>query len=168
MRHTRLPITVTARCKAWTVFARSNIGIVGSNPTRGINVCARLFCVCVVLRAGSRLATGWSPVQGVLSTVYRIKKLKKRPRSNKRMMRHRIDQAEIALDTKDISSARLPTQIMTYPQGCFRQKTRITLFISYKRFTIRLSAYLMSIWLPVCHSIFVCVYPSIFPSKWKV
>jgi hypothetical protein len=29
------------------VFARSNVGIVGSNPTRGIDVCLRLFCVCV-------------------------------------------------------------------------------------------------------------------------
>jgi hypothetical protein len=42
-----------------------------------------LFCVCVVLCVGSGLATGWSPVQGVLPTVYRIKKLKKWPRSNK-------------------------------------------------------------------------------------
>jgi hypothetical protein len=25
--------------------ARSNTGIVGSNPTRGMDVCARLFCV---------------------------------------------------------------------------------------------------------------------------
>jgi hypothetical protein len=44
-----------------------------------MSVC--LFCVCVVLCAGSGLATGWSPVQGVLPTMYRIKKLKKRPRS---------------------------------------------------------------------------------------
>jgi hypothetical protein len=28
---------------------------------------------------GSGLATGWSPVQGVLPTVYKIKKLKKSP-----------------------------------------------------------------------------------------
>jgi hypothetical protein len=27
-------------------------------------LCVRLFCVCVVLCAGSGLATGWSPVQG--------------------------------------------------------------------------------------------------------
>jgi hypothetical protein len=33
------PITVAARCKAWTVFARSNAGVVGSNPTQGIDVC---------------------------------------------------------------------------------------------------------------------------------
>jgi hypothetical protein len=36
----------------------------------------RLFCVCVVLCVGSGLATGWSTVQRVLPTVYRIKKLK--------------------------------------------------------------------------------------------
>jgi hypothetical protein len=41
-------------------------------------VCYDVLCV------GSGLATGWSFVQGVLPTVYRIKKLKKRPRSNKR------------------------------------------------------------------------------------
>jgi hypothetical protein len=66
------------------VFARSNAGIVDSNPTQGMDVYVRLFCVCIVLCVGSGLATGWSPVQGVLPTVYRIKKLKKRPRSNKR------------------------------------------------------------------------------------
>jgi hypothetical protein len=31
------------RSKAWTVFVRSNSGIVGSNPTRGMDVCVRLF-----------------------------------------------------------------------------------------------------------------------------
>jgi hypothetical protein len=36
----------------------------------------RLLCVCVVLCVGSGLETGWSSVQGVLPTVYRIKKLK--------------------------------------------------------------------------------------------
>jgi hypothetical protein len=43
----------------------------------------RLFCVCVVLCVGSDLATGWSHVQGVLSTVYRIKKVKKRPKAKR-------------------------------------------------------------------------------------
>jgi hypothetical protein len=43
-----------------------------------------LFCICVVLCAGRGLATGWSPVQGFLPAVYRIKKLTKWPRSNKR------------------------------------------------------------------------------------
>jgi hypothetical protein len=71
--------------------ALSNAGIVGSNHTQGMDVCVRLFCVCIVMSVGSGLATGWSPVQGVLPTVYRIKKLKKRPRSNKRTVEPQID-----------------------------------------------------------------------------
>jgi hypothetical protein len=66
------------------LFAPSNTGIVGSNPTQGMDVCVRLFFVCVVLCVGSGLATGWHLVQGVLPTVYRIKKLKNRPGSNER------------------------------------------------------------------------------------
>jgi hypothetical protein len=65
------PITVAARSKAWTVFARSDAGIVGSNPTQDMDVwCVmRLFCVCVVLYLGSGIATGWSLVQVVLPSV---------------------------------------------------------------------------------------------------
>jgi hypothetical protein len=69
------PITVAAGSKAWTLFARSNAGIVGSNRTQGMDVCVRLFCVCVVLCVGSGLATGWSPVQ-VLPTVYGLRNWK--------------------------------------------------------------------------------------------
>jgi hypothetical protein len=43
------PITVTARPKAWTVFERSNTGIVGSKPVWKMDVCVRLLCVCAVL-----------------------------------------------------------------------------------------------------------------------
>jgi hypothetical protein len=68
-----LPITMAARSKAWTVFARSNTGVVGWNPIRSMDVCVRLFCIYV----GSGLATGWSPVQGILPTVYNVRKLKK-------------------------------------------------------------------------------------------
>jgi hypothetical protein len=39
-----VPVRVAARSKAWTVFAPSNAGIVGSNPTQSMDV-----CVCVVL-----------------------------------------------------------------------------------------------------------------------
>jgi hypothetical protein len=42
----RMPITVAARSKPWTAFGHSNAGIVCSNPTRGMDVCVRLFCVC--------------------------------------------------------------------------------------------------------------------------
>jgi hypothetical protein len=66
-------ITLATRSKAWTVFALSNTGIVGSNPTQGMDVCVRLFCVCV--RSG--LGTGWSPVQGVLPTVLGLRNLSK-------------------------------------------------------------------------------------------
>jgi hypothetical protein len=71
-----LPITVAPQSKAWTVFARSNTGIVGSNPTQGMDHCVSLFCVCVLLCVGSGLATGSSVVQGVLPTVYRLRNRK--------------------------------------------------------------------------------------------
>jgi hypothetical protein len=41
-----LPITVAAWSKAWTVFARSNAGFMGSIPTQSIDVCVRLFSLC--------------------------------------------------------------------------------------------------------------------------
>jgi hypothetical protein len=55
------PVTVAAPFKAWTEFARSHTGIVGSNPTQSMDVHVRLFCVCVVLCVGSGLAKDWSP-----------------------------------------------------------------------------------------------------------
>jgi hypothetical protein len=57
--------TVAAQYEAWTVFDRSNAGTVGSDPTKGMDVCVGLFCVCVILC----VASGWSPVQGVLPTL---------------------------------------------------------------------------------------------------
>jgi hypothetical protein len=38
-------LSLVSRSKAWTVFTRSNAGIVGSNPTQGMDVSVRLFCV---------------------------------------------------------------------------------------------------------------------------
>jgi hypothetical protein len=45
------PITVAEWSKAWTVLARLDAGIVGFNPTRGMDVYVyvRLFYVCAVL-----------------------------------------------------------------------------------------------------------------------
>jgi hypothetical protein len=40
-----MPIPLATLSKAWIIFARSNAWIVGSNPTRGMDVCVRLFCV---------------------------------------------------------------------------------------------------------------------------
>jgi hypothetical protein len=82
-------ITLALQSNAWTVFALSKSGVVGSNTTQGMDVCMRLFCVCFVLCVGSGLMTCWSPVQGVLSTSYRIRELKKRQGSDKRSVEHR-------------------------------------------------------------------------------
>jgi hypothetical protein len=41
-------------------------------------------CCCVILCAGSGLSTGWSPVQGVIPTAYKIKKLRKGDRTQQR------------------------------------------------------------------------------------
>jgi hypothetical protein len=76
----RKPITVAARSKAWTISFRSNTGIVGSSPARGMGVCVYLFSICVLLCVGSSLTMGWFPIRGVLPTVYTIKKLKTLPR----------------------------------------------------------------------------------------
>jgi hypothetical protein len=59
-----------------------------SHSRHGCLYCVRLFRVCVILCVGRGLATGWSRVQGVLPSVYRIKKLKKRPRLNKGLQSH--------------------------------------------------------------------------------
>jgi hypothetical protein len=40
------PVSVLERSKASTVFGRSNIGITGSNPARGMDVCLRLSVLC--------------------------------------------------------------------------------------------------------------------------
>jgi hypothetical protein len=58
LRNSYLPIRVAALYKAWTVFARSNAGIVGSIPIRGMDV-----CVYSVFLLGGGLVTGWSLVQ---------------------------------------------------------------------------------------------------------
>jgi hypothetical protein len=46
-----LPITVAARYKAWTVFARSDAGIVGLNPNQDMDICVcvySMFVLCCV------------------------------------------------------------------------------------------------------------------------
>jgi hypothetical protein len=48
-----VPITVAERSGAYNVFARLNRGIVGSNPTQGMDV-----CVYSVFVLGSDLAKG--------------------------------------------------------------------------------------------------------------
>jgi hypothetical protein len=43
-----MPITEATLSKAWNVFARSNTAIVGSNPTRGMDVCVCVYSVFVL------------------------------------------------------------------------------------------------------------------------
>jgi hypothetical protein len=42
-----MPITVAARSKAWTAFARSNAGVLGSNPSQGMYICVCFYSVFV-------------------------------------------------------------------------------------------------------------------------
>jgi hypothetical protein len=45
------PVTVAERCEAYTVSASSEAGIVGSNPTQGIDVWyVYVFIACLCLR----------------------------------------------------------------------------------------------------------------------
>jgi hypothetical protein len=43
------PITVVSRSEAWTVFARSNTGVVRSNPTRDMDFFVCVYSVFVLL-----------------------------------------------------------------------------------------------------------------------
>jgi hypothetical protein len=75
------PITASARSEVWTVFARLNTGVVGSNPTARMDVCVCLNCIYAVLCASSGLATCVDPPSKLFYWLCKkIKKLKKRPR----------------------------------------------------------------------------------------
>jgi hypothetical protein len=50
--------TMAAWSEAGNAIHHPNTWIVGSNPTRGMDICVCLFCVCVVLCVGSGVATG--------------------------------------------------------------------------------------------------------------
>jgi hypothetical protein len=81
-----------------------------SHSMHGCLYFLRLFCVCVFLCVGRGHSTDWSPFRGVLTTVYGIKKLKKRPRSNIRLQRqnNNFDAASLL---PHLSKCALCTQI---------------------------------------------------------
>jgi hypothetical protein len=66
-----LPVTVGSWSKAWTISNRLDAGIVGSNPTRGMNVyvCVYVYSMFLLSCVGRGLAMSWSLIQGVLPTV---------------------------------------------------------------------------------------------------
>jgi hypothetical protein len=70
-------------CSEYGGSSSSDLADHSGRTVWGTDICVRLFCVCVVLCVGSGLAMGWFPVQGLVPTVclYRIKKLKNRPKS---------------------------------------------------------------------------------------
>jgi hypothetical protein len=90
-------MTVAARSKAWTLFARSNAEIVGSNPTQGMDICVRLFCVCTVLCAGSQVAAfqlADPPSKESYRLCKKIKKLNKSAKVQQRAVEPQIDKLE--------------------------------------------------------------------------
>jgi hypothetical protein len=86
---------VAAWSKAWTVFARWNIGVMGSNPTQGMGV--SLHSLFVLSCVGSGLVRSWSPVQGVLPTVCKSMTLKWNEASHRCLMLQRKQQ-EMRMD----------------------------------------------------------------------
>jgi hypothetical protein len=60
--------------KAWTVFTHSNPGVLGWNPTRGMDVCLHLFCFFVAL-CRYRPCDGLMPHPRSPTSYLKIKKL---------------------------------------------------------------------------------------------
>jgi hypothetical protein len=65
-----MPIALTALSEASDVFARSKAGVVGSNPARGMHVCAFIPCLCCPVYM-QRPCIGLIP-RYMIPTVYRI------------------------------------------------------------------------------------------------
>jgi hypothetical protein len=66
-------LTAWAMARPWLILSSLTdaFQLVVSNPSRGMHIWLRLFYFAL-LCVGSCLATGWSPIQGVLPTVYKI------------------------------------------------------------------------------------------------
>jgi hypothetical protein len=63
------PVTVIELSKAWTVLARLDAGIVGSNHTRGMDLYVYVYSMFVLSCVGRGLAMSSSFVKGALPTV---------------------------------------------------------------------------------------------------
>jgi hypothetical protein len=80
---TFLSVKMAARSEARIVFSSSNTGIVGSNTIRGMDVYPRFFCVMLSC-VGRGLASGRSPVKGVLPNALVSFRKKKKVLNNNR------------------------------------------------------------------------------------
>jgi hypothetical protein len=74
---------VAARSKARSIFARSNTGIVDSNPTWGMDVSVHLCCVCAVLCVQVEALQQADPPQRSPTDCVKHEETEKRPSSNK-------------------------------------------------------------------------------------
>jgi hypothetical protein len=72
-----------SRSRAWTVFGRSNTGVVGSDLTWGVDVCLHLFCVCAVLYVGRHLETSWPPSKGYYRPCIVLENWKKQKKTHR-------------------------------------------------------------------------------------
>jgi hypothetical protein len=64
-----MPVVVAEWSKAWTVLARLDAGIIGSNSTRGMDVYVYVYSMFVLSYIGRGLVMSWSLIQGVLLCV---------------------------------------------------------------------------------------------------
>jgi hypothetical protein len=81
-----LSITEAMWSNVWTVLALSNTGVVSLVTTRGMDISMWLLCICIFLCVVGGFAKGWMPIQAVLPTVYKIKKLWKTTKAQQRAL----------------------------------------------------------------------------------
>jgi hypothetical protein len=72
------PTTVAARSRVRNIFARSDTGIVCSNPTRGTDVCAFILCLCCPVYVAA-LRRAYPPSKEPSRLCIRLRNWKKRP-----------------------------------------------------------------------------------------
>jgi hypothetical protein len=143
------------------MVARSNTGIVGSNTTRGMDVCLRLFYVCVVLCVGSDLAAadppfkesyrlctgsrnlkiGQGPSKGCTAIIqfnsvqlFIIYVPSQQPQ-DQLQIQHSVDTGNYIMDKHNIKSKSNYKQVLCfghYPSSCLYLKTVLFLFQNWR------------------------------------
>jgi hypothetical protein len=113
-----------------------NTVIVGSNSTRCMGVSMRLSFVCVVLCVGCGLAADWCPVQGVLPTMYMVKKLKigEGPKGYRERARENLIRLKLLLFSWTTPEPVKPNRQMHTNNTSFWHLTPYNLKEPYRRF----------------------------------